>query len=175
MKTFFFSLHIREKVLLTTLLTLIAIVWLGRVARSARVFWVEWRANAAVLAEQQQWIDNRASIEASAAKAIQHLDPARTFSSPRLLGELITIADQVGVRNNTSSEIRETEPTSQFSVNTVQVAVRNTDLPSLLRFYDELDKRSPYIGLEQFSISGNPTNPALLSAVMLVSSVEISR
>jgi hypothetical protein len=175
MKTFFFSRHIREKVLLTALLALIAIVWLGRVARSARVFWAEWRANAAVLAEQQQWIDNRAGIEASAAKAIQHLDPARTFSSPRLLGELSTIADQVGVRNNTSSEILGTEPTNQFSVNTVQIAVRNTDLPSLLRFYDELDKRSPYIGLEQFSITVNPANPALLSAVMRVSSVEISR
>jgi hypothetical protein len=175
MKTFFFSRHIREKILLTTLLALVGIVWLGRVARSAHAFWVEWRATAAVLAMQQQWIDNRASIEASAAKAIQHLDPARTFSSPRLLGELSTIADQVGVRNNTSSEILGTELTSQFSVNTVQIAVRNTDLPSLLSFYGELDKRSPYIGLEQFSLTVNPANPTLLSAVMRVSSVEITR
>jgi hypothetical protein len=145
------------------------------VARSARAFWVEWRANATVLATQQQWLNNRASIEASAAKSIAHLDPARTFSSPRLLGELSTIADQVGVRNGTSSEILETQLTNQFSVNTVQVAVRNADLPSLLSFYDELEKRAPYIGLEQFSLSANPTNPSLLSAVMRVSSVEINR
>jgi hypothetical protein len=175
MKTFFFSRHIREKILLTTLLALVAIVWLGRVARSARAFWVDWRANATVLATQQQWLNNRASIEASAAKSIAHLDPARTFSSPRLLGELSTIADQVGVRNGTSSEILETQLTNQFSVNTVQVAVRNADLPSLLSFYDELEKRAPYIGLEQFSLSANPTNPSLLSAVMRVSSVEINR
>jgi hypothetical protein len=161
MKTFFFSRHIREKILLTTLLALVAIVWLGRVARSARAFWVDWRATATVLAMQQQWLDNRASIEASAAKSIAHLDPARTFSSPRLLGELSTIADQVGVRNGTSSEILETQLTNQFSVNTVQVAVRNADLPSLLSFYDELEKRAPYIGLEQFSLSANPTNPSL--------------
>ena len=86
-----------------------------------------------------------------------------------------TIADQVGVRNGTSSEILETQLTNQFSVNTVQVAVRNADLPSLLSFYDELEKRAPYIGLEQFSLSANPTNPSLLSAVMRVSSVEINR
>jgi hypothetical protein len=175
MKTFFFSRHLREKVLLTALLGLVAIVWLGRMARGVRVFWSEWRATAVELATQQQWIDNRASIETAAAKAVQHLDPARTFSSPRLLGELSMIADQVGVRNNTSSEILGTEPTNQFSVNTVQVAVRNTDLASLLSFYSELDKRSPYIGLEQFSLTVNPANPAFLSAVMRVSSIEITR
>jgi hypothetical protein len=175
MKTFFFSRHIREKILLTALLALVAIVWLARVAGSAHAFWIEWRANAAVLTMQQQWLDNRANIEASAAKAIQHLDPARTFSSPRLLGELSTIADQVGVRNGTSSEILGTELTNQFSVNTVQVAVRNADMPSLLSFYNELDKRAPYIGLEEFSLAVNPSNPALLNAVMRVYSVEISR
>ena len=131
MKAFFFSRHVREKILLTAFLALVGIVWLARVGRSGRVFWIEWRANAAVLTAQQQWLDNRAGIEASAAKAVAHLDPARTFSSPRLLGELSTIADQVGVRNGTSSEILGTELTNQFSVNTVQVAVRNADLPSL--------------------------------------------
>ena len=175
MKTFFFSRHLREKILLTTLLALVGIVWLGRVARNARAFWLDWKVNAALLATQQQWLDNRANIEALAAKAVEHLDPARTFSSPRLLGELSTIADQVGVRNGTSSEIRGTEVTNQFSVNTVQVAVRNADMLSLLNFYDELDKRAPYIGLEEFSLTVNPGNPSQLSAVMLVSSVEINR
>jgi hypothetical protein len=175
MKTFFFSRHVREKVLLTTLLALVGIVWLGQVARSARAFWLDWRVNAILLATQQQWLDNRANIEAQAAKAIMHLDPARTFSSPRLLGELSTIADQVGVRNNASSEILETELTKQFSVNTVQLAVRNVDMQSLLSLYNELDKHAPYIGLEEFSLTLNPSNPALLNAVMKVSSVEINR
>jgi hypothetical protein len=175
MKTFFYGRHFREQVLLTVLLGLVAIVWLGRVARTTRAFWAEWRATAVEMATQQQWIDNRASIEAAAAKAVQHLDPALTYSSPRLLGELSMIADRVGVRNNASSEILGTEPTNQFSVNTVQVAVRNVDLAALLSFYNELDKRSPYIGLEQFSLTVNPTNPTLVSAVMRVSSIEINR
>ncbi len=81
----------------------------------------------------------------------------------------------MGVRNGTSSEILGTELTNQFSVNTVQVAVRNADLQSLLNFYGELEKRAPYIGLEQFSLTANPANPSQLNAVMRVSSVEINR
>jgi hypothetical protein len=128
-----------------------------------------------VLATQQQWLDQRADIEAAAAQAIAHLDPTRTFSSPRLLGELSMIADRVGVRSNTSSEILGTERTNQFAVNTVQFAIRNADLASVLSFYDELDKRAPYLGLEQFSLSVNPANPALLNVMLRVSSVEMAK
>ena len=175
MKGFFFSRHPREKVLLAALLALVAIIWLTRVARSGRELWLEWQTTAAMLATQQQWLDNRASIEVAAAKAIEHLDPARTFSSTRLLGELSTIADKFGVRANTSSEIIGTDRTSLFSINSVQFSLRNTDWDSLKRFYLELSQRSPYIGIEQFVLTVNPTNPTLLNATMRVSSVEIAR
>jgi hypothetical protein len=175
MKAFFFSRHFREKVLLTALLALVAVVWLVRVARSGRALWLEGRTAAATLATQQQWLDNRATIEVAAAKAIEHLDPARTFSSTRLLGELSTIADKIGVRTNTASEIIGTDRTSLFSINTVQFSLRNTDWDSLKRFYLELSQRSPYIGIEQFSLTVNPGNPTLLNATLRVSSVEIVR
>ena len=175
MKGFFFTRHLREKLLLVALLALGAATWLTGLARRGRTFWMEWRATSIVLATQQQWLDNRASIEAAAAKAIEHLDPARTFSSPRLLGELSMIADQIGVRSNTSSEILGTERTSQFAVNTVQFSLRNTDWESLKRFYLELSRRSPYLGIEQFSLTVSPGNPALLNVMLRVSSIEIMR
>ena len=175
MRAFFYGRHPREKVLLTALVALVAVVWLLRVGRNSRALWLEWRTAATTLATQQQWLDNRANIEVAAAKAIEHLDPARTFSSPRLLGELSTIADKVGVRTNTSSEIIGTDRTSLFSINSVQFSLRNTDWDSLKRFYLELSQRSPYIGIEQFSLTVNPANPTLLTATLRVSSVEIVR
>ncbi len=174
MKGFFLSRHFREKVLLTAFVALAAAIWLTSAGRRTRVFWADWRGNAAVLASQRGSLGDRASVEASAAKAVAHLDPARTFSSPRLLGELSSIADRVGVRSNTSSEILGTERASQFSMNTVQFAIRNAELPAVLAFCEELDKRSPYIGLEQFSLAVNPANPAFLNVMLRVSSVEMS-
>jgi hypothetical protein len=175
MKAFFLSRHLREKLLLIVLLALGAAIWLTGIARRGRTLWLEWRATATVLADQQKWLNNRAEYETAAARAIAHLDPARTFSSPRLLGELSTIADQIGVRSNTSSEILGTERTSQFAVNTVQFAIRNADLASVLSFYDEIDRRAPYLGIEQFSLTVNPGNPAQLNVMLRVSSVEIVR
>ncbi len=174
MKAFFLARHLREKILLTVFVALLAATWLTSVARRARVFWVDWRGTAELLASQRKSLGDRAAVEAKAAQAVAHLDPSRTFSSPRLLGELSSIADRVGVRSNTSSEILGTERTSQFSMNTVQFAIRNAELPAVLSFCDELDRRSPYIGLDQFSLAVNPANPAFLNVMLRVSSVEMT-
>jgi len=175
MKSFFFSRLLREKLLITALLGLAAAVWFSHVSRSGRLFLADWRANTTVLKTQQQWIDNSAQIQVAATKAVDHLDPSRTFNGSRLLGELTSIADQVGVRSNTSGENLSPQTTGQFSVNTVKFSVRNVDLPAILNFHAELEKRAPYIGLEQFSLVANPSNPTLLSATLNVSSVEINR
>ncbi|MFA5057364.1 MAG: hypothetical protein WC485_04580 [Opitutaceae bacterium] len=175
MKAFFFSRHLREKMLLTVLLALVALTWLAQLARNGRDLWRDWRATATTLATQQQWLDHRTDIEAAATRAVAHLDPSRTFSSARLLGELSTIADQVGVRSNASSEILGTERTNEFAVNTVQFAIRNADLATVLHLCDRLDRRAPYLGLDQFSLTVNPANPALLNVTLRVSSVEIAR
>lgn len=173
MKAFFFSRLLREKLLLLALLGMAAAVWLTAITRRGHALWLVWRSTSSVLVTQQQWIDHRADIEAAATKAVAHLDPSHTFSSTRLLGELSAIADQVGVRNNTSSEVLGTERSSQFAVNTVQFAIRNADLAAVLSFYDELEKRAPYIGIEQFSLTVSPGNQSLLAVMLRVSSVEI--
>ena len=174
MKAFFLGRHLREKILLTAFVALLAGTWLTSVGRRGRAFWIDWRTTAELLAKQRQSLGERAAVEAKAAQAVAHLDPSRTFSSPRLLGELSSIADKVGVRSNTSSEILGTERTSQFSMNTVQFAIRNAELPAVLSFCDELDRRSPYLGLDQFSLAVNPANPAFLNVMLRVSSVEMA-
>ena len=173
MKAFFLTRLFREKVLLTALLALGALLWLSSLGRRGHAFWLQWQANSAQLAVQQRWLDNRAGIETAATKAVAHLDPGHTFSSTRLLGELSTIADEVGVRGNAASEILGTERTTQFSVNTIQFSLRNVDWDSLKRFYVELSHRAPYIGLEQFSLSVAPGNASQLNVMLRVSSVEI--
>jgi hypothetical protein len=175
MKAFFLSRLMREKLLLTALVGLAAVTWLSSVARRGRAVWMEGRATRAVLTTQQQWLDNRKSIQDAAGRAISRFDPARTFSSTRLLGELSQIADQVGVRSNTSSEILGTEPTNQFAVNTVQFNIRNADMAAVLNFCKELDQRSPYIGVEQFTLALAPGKAALLNVTLRLSSVEIVR
>jgi hypothetical protein len=46
---------------------------------------------------------------------------------------------------------------------------------ALIKFYQELSKRSPYIALEQFSLTVDRATPGQLSASFRAVSVELAR
>ena len=101
------------------------------------------------------------------------------------LGTTLPVFSPTASRSSTSagkhpvrpsaSEILGTERTSQFAVNTIQFSLRNVDWDSLKHFYVELSRRTPYIGLEQFSTTVAPGNASQLNVMLRVSSVEISQ
>lgn len=174
MKTFFLSRLFREKILLLGLVAVGALWWLSSSINRASAFAREAKGTTTTLAMQQMMIDARDSIEARANAAIRQLDPASTFDTVRLQSELDTIATMAAISNKVIGDAH-TDRTSQFSVHSAQITMRNTDYASLVKFYDELKKRTPYIGLEQLTIQSSAANPNQLTASIKVSSVEIAR
>ena len=57
-------------------------------------------------------------------------------------------------------------------MNSMQLQIRNADYATLVKFYVELSKQAPYIGIEQFRLSVNNFKH---SVAMRVSSVEIAK
>jgi hypothetical protein len=174
MKAFFLSRLLREKILLVVFTLLGAAIWLSgvgeRMASQVRAI----RVTSTDLDVQQRWLFQRERIEKEAALAVEHLDPSRSFDSVRLQGELNTLARSAGLSNYDVSDSR-TVRSSQFAVHSVQFSARNSDLGALITFYQSLAQRAPYLGLEQFSLASNRSNPSQLSASWRVTSVEIAR
>ncbi|MBK9990270.1 MAG: hypothetical protein IPP19_05945 [Verrucomicrobia bacterium] len=154
MKTFFLSRLLREKVLLLGLVMLVAVTWLssaiGRTTRFNRAF----SFTSVELASQQGWIDKRVSIESEARASIEHLDPAKTFDGVRLQAEVAAIANRTGVVNFSADNVQ-SDRTSQFTKHWMQLQIRNAEYATLVKFYLELSKQAPYIGIEQFKLSAS--------------------
>ena len=171
LKAYFLNRLLREKLLLVIITALAALVLLsnfsGRVIRA----WRAQHSTTITLTEQQEWLTNRVTIEAGAGRAVKNLDPARTLDDTQLVGELNALARAQGLKF--ASDSPRTERSGQFAVHTVQFNLLKMDWDALKRFYLELTKRSPYIGIEQFSLQSERTNPTLLNASLRVSSVEI--
>jgi hypothetical protein len=173
LKTFFLTRLLREKLLLVTIAALIAVTALLSFSTRAGVFWRKQRATTVGLAEQQQWLQNRKAIEQGAEAAVKNLDPARTLDDTRLVGELNALARNQGLKS--TNDTPQTVSTGQFAMHTVQFNLVKCDWESLKRFYLELTKRSPYIGIEQFTLQADRANPSQLNASLRVSSVEVVR
>jgi hypothetical protein len=174
LRALFLARSFRVKLLLAAVTLAVAALWLsnlgGRAGRLARAV----RATTAAIKEQDLWLSNRASIEASAQQAAGQLDASRTLDGTRLLAEVTAIAGEAGLASTTSGEPKD-ESDGQFSIHTLQFNVTKVDWGALKQFYLALSKRSPYIGIEEFSVQGDRANPALLNASLHISSVEISR
>lgn len=173
MKAYFLTRLTREKILILVLLVLGSGFWLSSTFRRSRTFVSAYTATKAELGRQQQWLGSKAQIESDAAKAISRLDPARTLDSSKLLAEVNRIAAAVGITSNVQADDTKDERSSQFALHSLRLTMSKVDYPTLVKFYIELQKHSPYIGLEQFSLAPDGPNSVQLRAMFRLTSVEV--
>ncbi len=168
MKAFFLGRTLRERLLLLAF-ALIALGWwapvalgrLGALRRDLKGFYVERET-------QQMWLSHRTEIETRAAAAGRTLDPAKTLDASQAFAELnrmtAGLTAEIGAQR--------TEQAGQFALHNVQVSIRRVDMKGLLGFYDQVNARAPYLGIEQCAISLDRANPGLLNTVFRIYSIE---
>jgi len=171
MKAFFLSRLFREKLLLLGLILMAAVTWFSSASNRTARFWREFRATSVLLEGQRDLLAQQGKVEAEAKAAIEHLEPTKTFDGVRLQAEVDAIARRTGVINYSLDNVQ-TERVSQFSMNSMQLQIRNADYATLVKFYLELSKQAPYIGIEQFRLTVTNFKH---SVAMRVSSVEIAK
>jgi len=173
MKRRYQARSLREKLLILLFAAALAVWWLtlatGRLGRLVQ----DWRSVSAELASQRAWLDHRAAIEARAAQAAKNLEPARTLDATHLVGEVMALARQAGLAPGIDSP--RTQRTPQFAYHTVEVNFRRAELGALVNFYEALNRRAPYLALEQCALSADRANPAQLNASFAIFSVEVLR
>lgn len=173
MKKFFLKRALREKVLLLVFAVLAVAIWGSSSLKRTRAAWTDWSSAREEFKTQELWLQNAPQIAERAEKATQRLEPAKTLNATRLVGELNTIASTAGLAADIGSQ--RTQTTDQFSFHSVQVNLRRIDLNALVRIYAELLKRSPYMALDQFTLTTDRANPGQLNVSLRVVSVELAK
>lgn len=160
--------------LLLGFVLLILAVWFTSFNRRAWSFNTQAGSTSAQLKLQQQWLDNRASIEEAAQKTAARLDPAKTLDGTALNAVVVNLAKEAGLRPNTGDD-QPPQSTGQFNVHTRTVRIERAEWGALSKFYLSLQGKSPYIGIEQCTLVPEPSNRALTNAVIKVSAPEVVR
>lgn len=173
LKAFFLSRLLREKLLLVLFVAIGAAMWASNFGTRATGAWRTVSSVSNELTLQTQWLENREAIEAGSIQAVQNLDPARTLDETRLVGDLSALAREHNLRF--TNDTPQTERSGQFAVHTVQIQLQRAPWDSLKGFYLALTRRSPYLGIEQFSARADRADGNLMDTSIRISSVEIVR
>ena len=171
LRAFFMGRMFREKVLLLAFVLLIAATWFSSVMRRSGRWASEFKTTSHDLAYQRGVLAQQAVIEAAAKAAVEHFEPTKTFDGMRLQSEIDAISRRTGLVNYTMDDVQ-TDRSSQFSMNSMRLEIRNADYASLVRFYLEVSKEAPYIGIEQFRITASNGKH---SASLRLTSIEMAR
>ncbi len=174
LRAFFLGRLLREKLLLVVFVLIGVLMWLSGYSRRFGSFWREQHSTTVSLADQQRWLDNRKALEEAARKSAERLDASKTLDASRLLATVAALASEAGLRN-TSSGQQTNDSNGQISIHTLPYTVNRADWDSLKKFYVALSARSPYIGIERFTLNADRANPAQLNLAITVTSVEIAR
>jgi len=181
LRALFLGYRLREKLLVVVFLAIAVLLWLSGFSRRTRQFWADQHRTTVDLADQAQWIAHSAAIDAAAQRAAGRLDASRTLDATRLLETVQKVAADAGLRQTQSGGFSNPPGNGQFAIHTLDYTVRLTDPDvsknwnGLTSFYRALQKNSPYIGIEQFTLRPEPSNRAQLSLLLKVSSVEIAK
>ena len=173
-RAYFLSRALREKLLLVAFVLIGAVWWLSAYGTRAGQFLRVQRATEANLKTQAEWIKNQVTIEETAQKTAAQLDPARTLNGNQLVTTVAQIARDAGLQNARTGGNPTTRRSDQFSIHEVDYTITGGDWTNLVKFYEELQKRSPYIAVERFILKSE-SNPALLTLGLRVVAFEIAR
>jgi hypothetical protein len=169
MKKFFLRLAVRERLLLLVFLGLAAGLW----GWGASVRFLRWRTHQAdyrrQVAEQQLWIERKPQIEALARQAALRFQPDRTLDAVRLFSEVNRLAAGM----NFDVDGQRSEQSGRIAIHQVQLNLRLVDITAFLAFYAELQKREPYLGIEQCEFSSERAAAGRLNARIRIYAIEV--
>lgn len=162
-----------QRLLVAAGLLAIGVIWLDAAGSRVAAAWSEASGTRAERGMQSEWLARAAAIEAESAKAKEGLGSGKGYDAARLVAEAADLLAQAGLTANTDPP--RTQRSGPFALHSVQLTLRRTDLPSLLRLYALVKPRAPYLAVGAVQIQADRSGNGAVSARIQLTAVELAR
>ncbi len=164
-------LSVREKLLALLFVVVLVALWAASLSNRIGQWRLERRQTSLELLEQSQWLAHREDIATDLARALQRVDPAKTYSNTQLSGRIDALVREVALAADIDPvRTREGEI---FNDHNLRVRLNRVSLAKLIEFNRLLSEETPYINLESLRISANKRNPEELDARFEINSFDL--
>jgi hypothetical protein len=175
MKHFFFSLKPRERLMALAALLVAALLWSTGAWSRVQGGWDAWRQLETDALAQKATLAKEREVRTATAVAVQGLDSGHGYDQAKLVAEAVNAAKEAGLSANTESP--KTTKAGKFAVHSLQMSCRKADIASVLRFYESVKSRAPYLAIGNLTMTadrgtaGTVTFKATVTALELLGAV----
>lgn len=171
MRNFYNTKSLRERLLMLGFL-LIGVLWWGSaLAGRVRLNVAAWQSASRDAEVQRMWLAQESAVGARTASVASQLDASRTMNASQAFAEVDRLAQ--GLPHEMGGQ--RSDRTDNFAIHSLQVTFRRVDMAGLLRFYEGVAARAPYLGIDQCTVSADRASPGMVNVVFRVYSVEAIR
>jgi hypothetical protein len=171
MKTLFFGLNARERLMALLALGILAFLWVTAAYGRVNEVWANWTDLEKKAAFHRARFAEEKKIRAEVAIAVQGLDEGRGYDKARLVAEAFAAAKEAGL--TPSTEAPTTVKAGRFAVHSLQMTCRKADMASLVKFYEAIRPRAPYLALGNLTIQSDRGKDATVTVNMQVTALEL--
>jgi hypothetical protein len=175
MKHFFFSLKPRERGMALAALLVAAALWSTGAWARVQGGWDAWRQLETDALAQKTTLAKEREVRNATAVAVQGLDSGHGYDPAKLVAEAVNATNEAGLSANTDAP--KTTKAGKFAVHSLQFSCRKADIGSILRFYESVKARAPYLAIGDMVMTterggnGTVTFKATLTALELIGQI----
>jgi hypothetical protein len=171
MKALFFGLNARERLMALLALGILAFLWVTAAYGRVNEVWANWTDLEKKAAFHRARFAEEKKIRADVAIAVQGLDEGRGYDKARLVAEAFAAAKEAGL--TPSTEAPTTVKAGRFAVHSLQMTCRKADMGSLVKFYEAIRPRAPYLALGNLTIQSDRGKDATITINRQVTALEL--
>ena len=171
MKALFFGLNARERLMALLALGTLAFLWVTAAYGRVNEVWANWTDLEKKAAFHRARFAEEKKIRADVAVAVQGLDEGRGYDKARLVAEAFAAAKEAGL--TPSTEAPTTVKAGRFAVHSLQMTCRKADMGSLVKFYEAIRPRAPYLALGNLTIQSDRGKDATITVSMQITALEL--
>lgn len=171
MKHLFFGLKPSERYMALAAIAVAAILWATSAWGRVHAGWSGWQSLEGEAAIQMAWMEKKAAIKAAAVAAVQDLDAGRGYDTTRLVEEALAAAKEAGLSPTTDAP--KTQKSGKFAVHSLQLSCRRADMASVVKFYQAISPRAPYLAINSLSLQSDRGTAGTVTMQVTVSSLEL--
>jgi hypothetical protein len=172
-KRLFRRMTVREKLLTLLFILVILCLWSGNLLGRASEWNSQRQQAQADLLTQQQWLDRSDDYTIGLARALERVDPKKTYDGQRLSGRIDTLLRQVSLSSAADIDPVKTREGEIFNDHNIRVRLNRISIAQLIRLNKLLSQETPYINLQSVRISKNRRKPEELDARYQINSFDL--
>lgn len=166
-------MSLREKLLSLLFIVVILLLWTNH--WMGRLFeWNAARQLAAVeLHTQEQWLERSDFYTEALNRALERVDPSKTYAANQLSGRVDNLIRQSGLSTQADIDPVRTREGEIFNDHNLRVRLNRISIAQLIQLNNLLGAETPYINIQSVRIQKNRRNPEQLDVRYEINSFDL--